>query len=93
MTKEEIKNYIENIIEYNCSESDLEREDVLYSAILTAIYHYELKEISKEDLLQCADYLEFALDMEEIDKAIEKRRIAKEKRKARKEQKKLCSSK
>ena len=84
MNEQEIKKYVEERIEYHCDEFGLKREEVLYTVLVNIVYEYEHEDISEEDLLKCADYLGFELDMEEIEKQISARKIAKQKREARK---------
>ena len=88
MTKEEVKNYVEDIIDYHCDEFGLEREEVIETVMINIIFSYERNELTKEDLLKCADYLEYELDMDVIDADIEKRKAQREKRRLSKQRKK-----
>lgn len=87
MNKNEIKQLVEENIEFHCDEFGLEREEVIDVVLGNFIIDYENERISREDLLQCAEYLECEIDIDYIDKEIEIRRIQRAKRKAYKERK------
>ena len=70
---------VEEEIAYHMDEFGLEREDVLQVALENIIFRYDEGLISKEDLLQCADYLGFVFDMEKIEKTKQKRQCRKTK--------------
>ena len=74
MTKEEIKRTAEEMIEAQCYESGLVREEVLEPSTLSFVEKYIHDEISREDLIQLSDYLEYPLNMEEVDKLKERRK-------------------
>ena len=88
MTKEEIKKYVEEDFQYHKDEFGLEREDAMDTVIINLIYRYEINKLSREDLLQCGEYLGFTLDMAVIDEQIAKRKALKEKRKLQRKNKK-----
>lgn len=66
MTKEEIKNYVENDIDYNCQEYDLEREDVIGVVMYNIIYRYHEDQITVDDTIECANYLGFEIDKDKL---------------------------
>ena len=78
MTKKEIKEYVENDIQNACDEGGLSREEVLETVLINIIYRYEIGLLTKEDLLQCGEYLGVELDMSAIDEQITKRKVKKE---------------
>ena len=67
MTKEEIKEYVENDIQYHMDEFGLEREEVEGVVMDNIILRYIDNKISKEDMLQCADYLKYDLNLDIIE--------------------------
>jgi hypothetical protein len=80
MTIKQIKEMCEKEIEYHMNEFDLEREEVLDTAILNMIDRYMQGKLTKEDLIKCGNYLGFNLNMTEIDKRIEENRKRRERR-------------
>ena len=82
MKKEEINNYVENIIDALCNESGLTREEVLWDAAINCIEYFYRDNLSKEELINCAEYLGYELDIDEIEKKA-KRQKRKEARKKR----------
>ena len=89
MTKEQIKQMAEDMIEWQCFESGLSREEVIDPSAYSFCEWYFKDEITRQDLIDLTDYLDFPLNIEEVDKMKErrvKRRLA---RKRRSEQKKL----
>ena len=89
MTKEEIKKYVEDQIEYHCDEFGLSREEVEETVMINIIGDYEKDEISKEDLIQCGEYLGFNFKIKPIDVVKMKRCMRKQKCKAKKKGKSL----
>ena len=83
MKKEEINNYVENIIDDLCNESGLTREEVLWDAAINCIEYFYRDNLSKEELINCAEYLGYELDIDEIEKEKAKRQKRKEARKKR----------
>ena len=81
MTKETIRSYVEDEIAYHIDESGWEREDVMEVAMLNMLYRYANDMLAKEDLLQCANYLGYELNMDLLDDGIEQHKARKERRK------------
>ena len=77
MKQEEIKNYIENQIAYHCDEFGLTREEATEVVLLNCVEFFYNDQLSKEDLLQCARYLEYEIGID----AIEKEKAVRQKRK------------
>ena len=67
MNKSEIKKYVEDQIAYHCDEFGLVREEVVSVVLLNCIEYFHRGELSKEDLLACADYLNLVIDLDEIE--------------------------
>ena len=88
MNKNEIKEYVENEIEYHMNEFDLEREDTLDVVLINIIDRFINDEIDEQWLLDCSEYLGRELDINLIKRIKESRKKSKERRKARKELKK-----
>ena len=89
MTKEEIKNYVEDDIAYHCGEFDLPREVAIETVMINIICRYKNGELSKEDLLSCADYLGYTLDVELIDQQAKQEKINREKRREQRRKRRL----
>ena len=87
MNKNEIKQLVEENIQFHSEEFGLEREEAVDIVFKNFVIDYEFEKISKEDLLQCVEYLGYEIDIDTLDKEIEARRIQREKRKAYKERK------
>ena len=68
MLKQELKNSIEEIIANQMELSDLSREDVLESAVFYYLEQYFNDEISKQELIEIGDYLEYPIDLEKVEK-------------------------
>lgn len=83
MNNQEIKNYVENIINAQCEESGLIREEVTEVTLLNCIELFYRDELSKEDLIGCAKYLEYEIDVDAIEKEKSVRQKRKAQRKAR----------
>ena len=62
MTKEEIKNEAEGMVDFYQDEFDLEREDAIDTAMYNFVELYAREVISKEDLLAFADYFGYKID-------------------------------
>ena len=98
MTEEEIKQYVEEIIENLCNEDDLVREEVIECSMLNCLEHYYEEKITREDIILCSKYLEYEIDIDWIDEVNQKRKKSrdyqrerrKKKRTARKEEKIAC---
>ena len=82
MTKNEIKKYVEDQIEYHCEEFGLEREEVEEVVMKNIVIHFYNDEISGDDLVECGNYLGYEIDLEETTKDKNAYKKAKEKRKA-----------
>ena len=67
MTNEQIKNHVEGLIESLMEEGGLEREEVLDAALMNCLWQYDYDEISREDLVSMAKYLEADIDIDLID--------------------------
>ena len=87
MIKEELRQQVEEVIETNCSEGGLERDDVIETAFYTFMYMYWNDEITRDDFLDVMEYLELSADMNQIDslkenrkKRLLRRKLAKERR-------------
>ena len=66
MTREEIKNYIEEAFEWHMAESGMEREEVYETVVMNAVYAYYNDHIELEDLMGMMEELEFELDVERV---------------------------
>ena len=82
MTKNEIKKYAEDQIEYHCEDFGLEREEVEEVVMKNIVIHFYNDEISGDDLVGCGNYLGYQIDLEETTKDKNAYKKAKEKRKA-----------
>lgn len=89
MTKEQIKQMAEEMIENQMSESDLEREEVIEVSMFCFLDDYIYDKITKEDLLEFATYLCYPLDMEYVEALKAKRKKQAEYRARYKAKKKL----
>lgn len=67
MNQNEIENHIEGLIESLMEEGGLEREEVLDAALMNCLWQYDYDEISREDLVSMAKYLEADIDIDLID--------------------------
>ena len=67
MTKKEIKEYVESIIEFEMTEADLPREDTYETVITNALWAYDYDKITKDDLMAISDYLDYGLDINKVD--------------------------
>ena len=79
MNKAEIMNYIEDQIEYHCDEFGLTRKEVTGVVLLNCIEYFYKDELSEEDLVKCANYLKYRVDLHEV----EEEKIIRQKRKAK----------
>lgn len=68
MNKEEIKQYVEDHIEYHCSEFGLEREEVIDVVITNLVYSYYENDITESELVDCCEYLGYEVDLEQVRK-------------------------
>ena len=93
MTKEETKNYVEEMYDYHCSEFGITREEAEGVILPNLIYHYELGLIGREDLGKCAEYLGYDLDLDEVDKEIALRKERREKRRLQRQRRREKLSK
>ena len=89
MTKEEIKNYVEDDIAYHCGEFDLPREVAIETVMINIICRYKNGNLSREDLVGCADYLGYTLDVDLIDQQVKQEKINREKRKEQRRKRRL----
>lgn len=89
MTKEQIKQIAEEMIEAQIYESGLEREDVIETSMLCFLDDYIKDEIAKEDLLEFATYLCYPIDIEAVEALKSKRKKQAEYRARYKAKKKL----
>ena len=89
MTKEEIKQYVENDIEYHCGEFDLPREVAIEPVMINIVYRYKIGKLSREDLTACADYLGYTLNVDLIDQQIEQEKIDRLKRREQRRKRRL----
>ncbi len=83
MTKNEIQQHIEDLIDYQLSESNLTREDVLEVTMLNCLEEFYDDRLALEDLLKCAKYLEYDIDVAAAEEEKATRIRRKEMRKAR----------
>ena len=80
MNENEVKEYIEGLFE-NLMHGDggeFIREEVEDCVIGNIVFAYRYGEITRDDLLKCAEYLKVELDMDVIDKEklrYEKRKV------------------
>jgi len=65
MTKEQIKEKAERMIEAQMDESGLEREEVLEVSALCFLEEYIHDDISEEELIALDDYLQVTIDLKE----------------------------
>ena len=84
MNQNEIENHIEGLIESLMEEGGIDREDAEYDALVNCIYQYDHDQLSREDLLSAAKYLDYELDMSVIDEAKAKHQQQRAYRKAHK---------
>lgn len=68
MNKEEIKEFVEGMIEYHCSEFGLEREEVIDVVITNIVYSYYESMITEQELVDCCEYLGYEVDLEQVRK-------------------------
>ena len=87
MTKEEMKQKVENMIADQMNESGLTEEEVLEPVMISLVYEFYDDQITSEDLMYGLDYLGYAYDEEVLIKNKEERKARLAKRKARKEKK------
>lgn len=66
MNKKEIMNYVEDQIAYHCDEFGLVREEVEEVVLLNCVEYYYHDDLSLEDLIKCAEYLDYPLNVELI---------------------------
>lgn len=66
MTKEEIRVKAEEMIEAQMDESGLSREEVLEVSAICFLEQYMADEISREDLVELGEYLDFPFNMEKV---------------------------
>ena len=83
MKNQKIAQYVEDIISAQCEESGLIREEVTEVTLLNCIELFYRDELSKEDLVECAKYLEYEIDLDAIEKEKGVRQKRKAQRKAR----------
>ena len=67
MNYENIKDYVEDLIDSLMDESGLTRNECEEDALINCVYFYDHDEMSREDLLSAAEYLGYELDMTVID--------------------------
>ena len=89
MTKEQIKQISEDIIEGEIQESGLEREDVIESVVFYFLDKYIRDEITREEFMEACNYLEYPVDMELVETIKTKRKKQAEYRARYKAKKKL----
>ena len=68
MNKEEIKQYVEDEIEFHCDEFGLQREEVIEVVITNLVYSYYESIINEDDLVKCCEYLGYKVDLEQVRK-------------------------
>ncbi len=78
MNKKKIAQYVEDIISVQREESGLTREEVVDTTLFTCVEYFYRDELSMEDLIECAKYLEIEINIE----AIENEKALRQKRKA-----------
>ena len=66
MTREEIKNYIEEAFEWHMHESGLEREDLVEMVAVNAIYAYFYDEFELDDVIQILEELDWEIDAKDL---------------------------
>ena len=93
MEQEELIKFVEENIDYHMSEFDLPREDAEDVVVDNLIYWYLHDEISKDDMVNGAEYLGYGINLEAADKEKEKIKHRKELGEARKRRKKQCQQK
>lgn len=62
MTKKEIKEYLDEQVEFHCQEFGIEREAALEVVFQNNYFEYFEDFITLDDLAMCADYLGFNFD-------------------------------
>lgn len=67
MSQNEIENHVEELIESLMEEGGLEREEVLDATLMNCLWQYDYDEISREDLVSMAKYLDIDIDIDLID--------------------------
>ena len=83
MNAKDIKKFVEDQINYHCEEFGLIREEVTETVVLNCIEFFYAEILSKDDLLKCAKYLEYEIDIDAIEKEKDVRQKRKAQRKAR----------
>ena len=87
MTKEEMKQKVENMIMDQMNESGLTEEEVIEPVMISLVYEFYDDQITINDLVYALDYLGYAYDQETLIQNKEERKARLAKRKARKEKK------
>ncbi len=82
MTKKEIKQMVNDMIEGQMEESNLTREEVMEPTMLSLVYMYYDDKIELKDLCTALDYLGYTYDESELEKGKQERITRKEKRHA-----------
>ena len=73
MNDKEVKEYVDALVDRLCG-NKFKREEIIESIIIELVYQYEMKKLTKEDLAKCSKYLNYPLDIKEVDKTIKNRK-------------------